>query len=163
MKWCVGGLCWRKQSQPACLVWNNSIKFHIRLWNKPSWSNMVPNLEGAFHIKDLHRTLQFVPYFYESVTLTHLNRISVSWMFLPRLMQREAQQHSVTLARLQHSTMKARSKHGHCNFKLDASYIISHCFLSTVGNLVSFSKCLLSKYHFLYSKLYMEDKKEIYG
>lgn len=62
-KGCVRSLCQRKQSQSACLVQNNSIKFHILLWNKHSLSNMAPNLEEVFHIKDLHRTLQFIPHF----------------------------------------------------------------------------------------------------
>lgn len=150
-KGCVRGLCQRKQSQPACLVQNNSIKFHIRLRNKHSWSNMATNLE-AFHIKDLHRTLQFIPYFYESASLTHLNHKSVFECFTQILhMKSESQhqQHSATLIGLQCSLMKARAEHRTCNFKLDASYIISHCFLTTVSNLASFSKCLLSKYHFL--------------
>lgn len=149
-KGCVRSLCQRKQSQSACLVQNNSIKFHIRLWNKHSLSNMAPNLEEVFHIKDLHRTLQFIPHFYESASLTHLNHKSVFECFTKILhMKRKSQQHSATLIGLQCSLMKARAEHRPCNFKLDASYIISHCFLTTVSNLASFSKCLLSKYHFL--------------
>lgn len=149
-KGCVRGLYQRKQSHPACLVQNNRLKFHIRLWNKHSWSNMAPNLEEAFHIKDLHRTFLFITYLNENASLTHLNHKSVFECFTQILhMKNESQQHSATLIGLQCSPMKARAEHRPCNFKLDASYIISHCFLTTVSNLASSNKCLLSKYHFL--------------